>query len=124
MHPECPVGWRGKAVAVGNILYWITDDVHLLACDLDLDLWLIGNLKGLNFRFEFEEPALPGFIHLEDQRFCIIQRTSESDAYIDCILFDVSPMPEKKKLRISIVSTIKYKTKTWTHFCITDCLLL
>jgi hypothetical protein len=126
MHRDCPVGPRGTAIAVGNILYWITDDAKLLAYDLDLDLWLLGSIEGPGIPWvvcqRWHQPHLPCLIHLEDQRFCIIQRTADNDQYIECVLFDVSPMPKKKKLRISFVSTIKYQTDH--PVIITHCLLL
>jgi hypothetical protein len=127
MHHDCPVGPRGTAIAVGNILYWITNKAKLLAYDLDLDLWLLGSIEGPGIpwvvcqRWWFQ-PHLPCLIHLEDQRFCIIQRTAHKDQNIECVLFDVSRMPKKKKLRISFVSTIKYRTDH--PVIITHCLLL
>ncbi|KAE8125241.1 hypothetical protein FH972_020074 [Carpinus fangiana] len=45
INSKCPLGIEGKAVAVGNYLYWITEDVHLLAFGFNLDLWLTGNFK-------------------------------------------------------------------------------
>ncbi|KAE8076054.1 hypothetical protein FH972_014727 [Carpinus fangiana] len=100
MHRDCPVGRRGTAIAVGNILYWITKKAKLLAYDLDLDLWLLGSIEG---------PGIPWVV-------------SDNDQHIECDLFDVSPMPKKKKLRISFVSTIKYRTDH--PVIITHCLLL
>ena len=106
--------FRSKAVAVGNCLYWIRYHRELLANDFELDLWLTGLIEGLSIPvIGFHEPAIPCLLHLKDERFCIIKCTTvryPRDRYIECILFDVSPVPEKRILRISAVSRIKYKT--------------
>ncbi|XP_059428380.1 uncharacterized protein LOC132162138 isoform X2 [Corylus avellana] len=111
---KCPLGYKGKAVAVGNCLYWITYHRELLAYDFVLDLWLTGWIEGLSIPvIRFYQPAIPCLLHLKDERFCIIKCTTvryPRDDYIECILFDVSPVPEKRILRISAVSRIKYRT--------------
>jgi hypothetical protein len=82
------VGRRGTAIIVGNILYWITKKAKLLAYDLDLDLWLLGSIEGPGIPWvicqRWHLPHLPCLIHLEDQRFCIIQRTADNNHYILC----------------------------------------
>jgi hypothetical protein len=110
---QCPLGFIGKAVAVGNWLYWITIHLELLAYDFESDLWLTGWIEGLSIPvIGFNQPDIPCLLHLKDERFCIIKCTTvryPRDCYIECILFDVSPVPEKTILRISAVSRIKYK---------------
>ena len=108
----CPLGDTGKAVAVGNCLYWITCHREILAYDLELDLWLAGWIEGLSIPcIGFHDSAIPCLLHLKDERFCIIKCTTflNERNYIECILLDVSPVPEKRILRISAVSRIKYK---------------
>jgi hypothetical protein len=109
---RCPLGNIGKAVAVGNCLYWITYQRKILAYDLESDLWLNGWIEGLSIPvIGFNQSDIPCLLHLKDERFCVIRCTTfPHDCYIECILFDVSPVPEKRILRISAVSRIKYKT--------------
>ncbi|XP_062165697.1 uncharacterized protein LOC133872247 isoform X2 [Alnus glutinosa] len=114
VHANCRRGQAGKALAVGDYLYWIVDAAHLLAYNFESDLWLAGDINGLNIlTHEYLDSDLPGLFHLEKERFCIIHTAINRyprDSYVQCILFDVFPMPELKSLRISFVSTIKYKT--------------
>ncbi|XP_062167837.1 uncharacterized protein LOC133874025 [Alnus glutinosa] len=119
IHPKCPLGEFGKALAVGNYLYWILDKANLLAYNFESDLWLTGDLKGLNISTNKHLDAiLPCLIHLEKKRFCVIHTTEidryTPESYVQCILFDVFHMPELKSVRISFVSTIKYKTARTT----------
>lgn len=114
IHRNCPLGFRGKAVAVGNYLYWVTYNLRLLAYNFDLDLWLTGNLKGRNIKSLKYQKLPDAFFHLENERFCILQHSvdrchSDPNQHIHCLLFDVSPMPDDKNLHISIVSNSKYK---------------
>jgi hypothetical protein len=136
IHENCPLFSDSQnAVAAGNCLYWITKKSQLLAYDFELDLWQTGNLRGLNISFLgtprpgiiHMEPGFPGFFHMENERFCILQSSlynrDPSDNHILAVVFDVFPSPEKKNdLRISIVSFIKYRTSliTWVE----DCLLM
>jgi hypothetical protein len=110
-----PIGpFMGRSVAVGNYLYWITIDFKLLAYDFELDLWLTGWIEGLDLSAPaYEEPPLPRLFHLEKERFCIIKFTTVRDPprrLLHCILFDVSPVPEKNNLCTSFVSNFKYET--------------
>ncbi|KAE8098827.1 hypothetical protein FH972_016862 [Carpinus fangiana] len=72
IHPKCPLGYDGgKALAVGNKLYWITNDAMLLVYCLDDDKWLLGNLKGrgISFLDKCKESFPPVLLHLENKRF-------------------------------------------------------
>ena len=112
INSKCPLGIQGKAVAVGNYLYWITEDVHLLAFGFNLDLWLTGNFKGLNIAFlEYDEPALTGFSiwRMKDSVLYNVQLILIHLIVMFNAFYLLSPMPEKKSLRVSIVSTIKYR---------------
>jgi len=112
--------WLEGAVSVNNTLYWInrtnkwidrTDEILLIAYDLDLDMWLEGRLKGITNLF-FQDYELhngiriPAFLHLEKQRFCFFKRVV--DDYLHCVIVDVSHMPEEKTLGISVVWDQKY----------------
>jgi hypothetical protein len=123
IHPKCPLGApRGTARAVGNFLYWITDGCELLCYDLDLDVWLLGHLDGIFF----PEYCLfnPGFVHLENHRFCILQcpPVSGVSLYVHCNIIDVTHIPEEESLGVSVVWSYKFKTEDPTT--IMECFLL
>jgi hypothetical protein len=78
IHDNCPIGWEGWAetvFTVANTIYWVTRDAHLIAYNVDKDMWIKGSLTGLGILFlESNEPHfLPGFIHLERQLFGLLQ---------------------------------------------------
>jgi hypothetical protein len=112
----------GTARAVGNFLYWITDGCELLCYDLDLDVWLLGHLDGIFF----PEYCLfnPGFVHLENHRFCILQCPPVSGVglYVHCNIIDVTHIPEEESLGVSVVWSYKFKTEDPTT--IMECFLL
>jgi hypothetical protein len=116
-------------VCVNNTLYWIKpgmgvkDDLLFIAYDLDLDMWLQGCLNGFG-RFFFQDYSLwdsdsgyrPAFIHLEKQRFCLLQR-SEDYGYLRYLVIEISRMPNKRTLGISVLWDHKFemepKTSEW-----------
>ena len=90
IHPKCPLGYvGGKALAVGNKLYWITDDAMLLVYCLDVDNWLLGNLKGreISFHNKCKEHSPPVLLRLKDKRFNMTQFAFD---YVHCVIIDVS----------------------------------
>lgn len=105
VRPMCNEGWLGRAVSAGNTLYSIKrpyntalkNDVLFIAYDLNLDMWLEGCLKGHGIFF-FQDYGIlgkearpPVFLHLEKQRFCLLQ--CDHDDYLRCVVVDVSHMP-------------------------------
>ncbi|KAE8021288.1 hypothetical protein FH972_007193 [Carpinus fangiana] len=102
-------------VCVNNTLYWIKpgmavkDDLLFIAYDLDLDMWLEGCLNGFG-RFFFQDYSMwgsessyrPEFIHLEKQRFSLLQR-SEDYGYLRYLLIEISLMPNDMTLGISVL---------------------
>jgi hypothetical protein len=113
IHRSCPFGLFGMAQAVANFLYWITEDMELLCYDLDLDMWFLGPLDGIVL--PRDDTFLPVFFHLENHRFCILR-------CLQCDIFDVTHMPEEKRLGVSVVWSHKFKTDEPTP--ITDWCLL
>jgi hypothetical protein len=110
IHPKCPLGYDGgKALAVGNKLYWITDDAMLLVYCLDDDKWLLGNLKGrgISFLDKCKEPSPPVLLHLENKRFSM---TQFGFGYVHCVIIDVVPLNDS--LAIFVVCTHKYKVES------------
>jgi hypothetical protein len=112
IHSSCPLGRHGMAQAVANFLYWITMDLQLLCYDLDLDMWLLGPLDGIALPPRGDDTFRPAFVHLENHRFCILQCPlyEDNDYYIQCDIFDVTHIPEKKSLGVSVVWSHKFKT--------------
>ncbi|KAE8099028.1 hypothetical protein FH972_017044 [Carpinus fangiana] len=110
-------GSPGKCVSAGNTLYWIKrkkkDDLLFIAYDLDLDMWLEGCLKGhgrfffRDYGYLYGEGRRPGFLHLEKQRFCLLQFADEAEC-IRCLVVDVSPMRGMKTLDIEVVCDQEY----------------
>jgi hypothetical protein len=111
IHSSCPIRTHGMAQAVANFLYWITEDLNLLCYDLDLDMWLLGPLDGIALP-RGDDTFRPAFIHLENHRFCILRCPlyEDNDYYIQCDIFDVTHIPEKKSLGVSVVWSHKFKT--------------
>jgi len=126
LHPMWDDEWVGRAVTVGNTLYWIqrVDDIILLiAYDLDLDQWLEGRLKGLtNYDFESYRrqgcTSLPAFLHLEKQRFCLLQCTLDDSLH--CVIADVSRMPDGKTLGIAVAWERKYALERRVNVALPD----
>lgn len=119
---RCPLGYSGRAVAaVGDTLYWLTDATMLLSYNLAQDLWLKGSLKGVGISFldKYDDPYTPGFVHLENQMFCVLQCASSSE--LECVTVHVEPT-SRKKLVISVVAIRKYVTELPTH--VSKCLSL
>ncbi|GLT57378.1 hypothetical protein SLA2020_303560 [Shorea laevis] len=118
------------AVSANNTLYWIhhadkfrdrLDEILLIAYDLDLDVWLEGHIKGIKNLFSLDyQPGcdcdgdgdggamLPVFLHLEKQRFCLLQRQVGENDYLHCVVVDVFHMTEEKTLQISVAWDQKY----------------
>jgi hypothetical protein len=111
LHGMCPRGLGGKALSVGNTLYWITDNDHmLLAYLLDLDKWLLGDLGCLDLSiFGYREWNPPILLHLQDQRFCMVQ--SAPGNLVHCVILDVLHKPIQNMLEISVVSVEKFKVE-------------
>lgn len=122
LHPKCPLGYDGgKALTVGNELYWITDDAMLLVYYLDDDLWLLGNLKGLGISFidKCSEPSPPILLHLGDKRFAMVQCAF---GYVHCVIIDAVHKPWDNSVAIFVVRTHKYKVDSPS--VIQNCFLL
>jgi hypothetical protein len=109
------------AQAVANFLYWITNDWKLLCYDLDLDMWFLGPLDGIEL--PHDDIFLPVFVHLENHRFCILQCPlyEDNDYYIQCDIVVVTRIPENNSLGVSVVWSHKFKTNeptTITEWCL------
>jgi hypothetical protein len=101
----------------------LKDDILFIAYDLDLDLWLEGRLKGFG-RFFFQDYGTlglrwlgrpPAFLHLEKQRFCLLQYAD--DDYVRCVVVDVSHMPQEKSL---IYRLFGIKIMQWNQKYVVD----
>jgi hypothetical protein len=107
--------WLKEAVGVNDTLYWIRrpedfrlrDDILFVAYDLNLDMWLEGHLKGPASFFMEDYSALPIFLHLGQQRFCLLQNAADNNDYVRALTVDVSHMPSET-LSISVVWDQKY----------------
>ncbi|XP_062166450.1 uncharacterized protein LOC133872846 [Alnus glutinosa] len=91
IHVNCPIGWEGwgeTVLTVANIIYWVTRDAHLLAYNVNKDMWIKWSLTGLGIPFlESDElHFLPGFIHLERQLFGLLQ--SNDDEAFQLVIID------------------------------------
>jgi hypothetical protein len=81
LHHMCKEDWVGRAVSVGNTLYWIerdtvlNDDILFIAYDLGLNMWLEGRLKGHGIFFFQDygilgcEARCPSFLHWRSSGF-------------------------------------------------------
>jgi hypothetical protein len=113
LHPMYRFDWLERTLGVGNTLYWIErklDEILLIAYDLNLDVWLQGPVPGLECGFiPYCEvsggPGLPRLLHLEKNRFCVLECTLADDFH--CMVIDVSCMREKT-LGISVAWDQKY----------------
>jgi len=113
LHPMYRFDWLERTLGVGNTLYWIErklDEILLIAYDLDLDVWLQGPVPGLECGcIRYCEvsggPGLPRLLHLEKNRFCVLECTLADDLH--CMVIDVSCTREKT-LGISVAWDQKY----------------
>jgi hypothetical protein len=112
IHDNCPIRWEGwgeTALTIANTIYWEIRDAHLLAYNVDKDMWFKGSLRGLGMPFlESDELLfLPGFVHLEGQLFGLLQ-SNDDEAFqlviIDSLIFENS-------FQISVVAIYRYKTE-------------
>lgn len=123
VHPDCPIGWEGwgeRAITVANTIYWVTRNSHLLAYNVDKDMWLEGSLKGLGISFVGgnELICLPGLVHLEGQLFGLVQSVSGRGLLL--VIIDAAIL--RSSLQISVVAVHRCKTEDPTM--VTDCLLV
>jgi hypothetical protein len=112
LHPMCRREWLERPLSVGNTLYWVErkHDVNILiAYDLKLDVWREGRIEGLESSLPYcegtEGPGLPSLVHLERERFCLLECTLGD--YLHCMVVDVSRM-NGGTLGISVA---------WEHKC-------
>lgn len=119
IHPDCPLVGAGRAITVANTLYWLVHNARMLAYDVELDVWFLGNLNVLGNSFSFFKDD-PGFVHLENHRFCFLERASDSS--LQCSVVDVSRKLKERRLDITVVCLLEYKMDRPT--CVSDCLLL
>jgi hypothetical protein len=85
----------------------------LIAYDLKLDVWLEGHVEGLESSClpycEVEGGlGLPHLVHLENERFCVLECTL--DDYLHCMVIDVSHMHDET-IGISVAWEHKYKVE-------------
>nr|XP_023920749.1 uncharacterized protein LOC112032213 isoform X2 [Quercus suber]POF00008.1 f-box/kelch-repeat protein [Quercus suber] len=131
----------GRAVTVGNTLYWISTEEHnheciILAYDLDRNMWFEDHLNtatifGRREHFSSIYSSRPGFLHLRDQKFCLLLQSSitkddpeSSIEYLYCVILDISPIYEHEdrgKFELTIVSFQKYSMDRYINFL--DCML-
>lgn len=121
LHPLCTPEWLGKGVSAGNTIYWLDrkDEIIMwFAYDFDLDVWLEGRLKS----YQLCPPGtLPFLIHLEKQRFCLLQCV---DDYVYCVIVNVSRMSNHNTLDISVVREQKYAMKLGESPTVSYCAML
>ncbi|XP_062167836.1 uncharacterized protein LOC133874024 [Alnus glutinosa] len=120
IHNNCPIGWEGwgeMALTVANTIYWVTRDAHLLAYNVDKDMWIEGSLRGLGIPFlESDELLfLPGFVHLDGQLFGLLQ--SNDDEAFQLVIIDTLILGSS--LQIFVVAVHRYKTEDPT--IVTEC---
>jgi len=119
VHWQCPTRHGGRAVTVGNTLYWITRNTSLLAYDVVEDVWLSGDAKGQGISsVEYDSYYTGSFIHLEGERFAIVQTVGKT---VEFAIIDVY-RKEGFELGISVVSIHKYKTEY--DYSVESCFLL
>jgi hypothetical protein len=85
----------------------------LIAYDLDLDVWLERHVEGLETScIPYDEliggPRLPRLLHLEKQRFYVLECTV--DDCLHCLVIDVYHVRDKS-LSISFAWEQKYKVE-------------
>ncbi|XP_030942576.1 uncharacterized protein LOC115967593 isoform X1 [Quercus lobata] len=134
----------GRAVTVGNTLYWISteednDECTIRAYDLDRNMWFEDHLNtakifGRREYFSSIYSRGPGFLHLIDQKFCLLLQSSVkkkdpqlSIEYLYCVILDISPIYDQEdedwgKFELRTVSTQKYSMDQYIDFL--DCMLL
>ncbi|XP_059437136.1 putative F-box/kelch-repeat protein At2g29810 [Corylus avellana] len=114
LHPMCRRGWLERPLSVSNTLYWVEHkhDVNILiAYDLKLDVWLEGRVEGLESSCLPDcevtgGPGLPSLVHLERERFCVLE--CRLDDYLHCMAIDVSRMNDGT-LGISVAWSINIR---------------
>ena len=134
----------GRAVTVGNTLYWISTEEHNHECiisayDLVSKMWFEDRLNtatifGRREHFSSIYSRGPGFLHLVDQKFCLLLQSSvpkkdpqSSIEYLYCVILDISPIYEHEhedwgKFELKTVSVQKYSMDHYIDFL--DCMLL
>ena len=134
----------GRAVTVGNTLYWISTEEHNRECiirayDLDRNIWFEEHLNtaaifgscGIQEHFSSIYSSGPGFLHLRDQKFCLLLQSSitknypqSSIEYLYCVILEISPIYElegRGRFELTIVSFQKYSMDQYIDFL--DCML-
>ena len=134
----------GRAVTVGNTLYWISSEEHKQGCtirayDFDRKMWFEDHLNTATIfgRLEYFSSIYsrgPGFLHLVEQKFCLLLQSTitkkdpqSSIEYLYCVILDISPIYEHEhedwgKFELTTVSVQKYSMDHYIDFL--DCMLL
>uniref|UniRef100_A0A7N2MZY2 FKB95-like N-terminal Kelch domain-containing protein n=1 Tax=Quercus lobata TaxID=97700 RepID=A0A7N2MZY2_QUELO len=134
----------GRAVTVGNTLYWISTEEYSHECtirayDLDRNMWFEDHLNTVTLfgRREYFTSIYsrgPGFLHLVDQKFCLLLQSSvkkkdpqPSIEYLYCVILDISPIYDYEHedwgmFELTTLSVQKYSMDHYIHFL--DCMLL
>ncbi|XP_059428257.1 uncharacterized protein LOC132162029 isoform X2 [Corylus avellana] len=149
VHIDCPLGKKpltaaniqywltvdsilGKnAITAGSTLYWLTGDSKLVAYDEVQDVWLLGQLKGQGISFlecdSCDEPHPSqkcSLIHLQGERFAMVQCESCTDVEVQCVIFDVYRQPCNKRFGLGISLVSLHKCKTEIDSFVSDCFVL
>nr|POE98907.1 putative f-box/kelch-repeat protein [Quercus suber] len=92
----------GRALAIGNTLYWARDSVredelNIYAFDLDKKLWASEYLNTRKIFGEREHlySASSGFVHLSGLKFCLMSQSMDVDKfyrYLYCFVLDLSAL--------------------------------
>lgn len=129
----------GRAVVVGNTLYWATflsresEHCTLYYHDLEKNVWLQECLctSKILGEYEFLDASFrPGFLHLCDKKFCLILRSGNptpedpfvSVEFLYCIILDLSPNEGSSQWNVSVLSVQKYLLNKYLNLL--DCLIL
>jgi len=123
IHLMCPLGADGRALTVGNTLYWITQKQSLLAYLVELDMWLSGDLYSLPLSiFDYRDWLAPVLLHLkEEDQICMVKSSLRN--LVHCVILDVSHNFMEQRLDISVVSVQKFKMDEG-YISIEHCFLL
>ena len=132
----------GRAVTVGNTLYWISTEEHNTECiicayDLDRNMWfeedlntaaIFGSLLERREHFSSIYSSRPGFLHLRDQKFCLLLQSSitkddpeSSIEYLYRVILDIYKHEDRGKIEWTTVSVRKYSIDQYINFL--DCML-